>query len=52
MLPYRLPAWQHNSQSSLQENLSFEVSFCYVIFLPLADDVLKMYLGDGPEAGA
>ena len=52
MLLYRLPAWQHNSQSSLQENLSFEVSFCYVIFLPLADDVLKMHLGAGPEAGA
>lgn len=53
MLPYHLPAWQHNSQSSRQKNLSFEASFCYVIFFPLADDVLKMYcLGDGPEAGA
>jgi hypothetical protein len=53
MLPYHLPAWQHNSQTSQQKISHLKRASVMCSFLPLADDVLKMYyLGDGPEAGA
>lgn len=51
MLPYRLPAWQHNSQSLCRKSFIWSELLLCDLF-PLADDVLKMYLGDGPEAGA
>lgn len=45
-------SWSVEVPKLSAENLSFEASFCYVIFLSLADDVLKMYyLGGRPEAG-